>query len=140
MVAEDWAAVSDAIKNRLTELSMSQRKLITKSGVSKAVVGEIQNNTVQRRRSERTLSAISVALDWHPLHLSAVLTGLTPPRAGDPLVSSSDDVPGRLSLIENELRLINDHLARIDTSHHRLDEVATGIMDAVGRIMKAVQS
>lgn len=137
-MAENWAAVSRAIVGRMAELTMTQRELIERSGVSKAIVGEIQNNTVQRRRSDRTLRALSEALRWHPNYLDAVLKGHPPPSVGDPVVSSGQDVPGRLTMIEHELRQINDHLERIDSEHNRLDDVATRIMAGVQRILDHV--
>jgi DNA-binding Xre family transcriptional regulator len=92
-VTEDWAAVARAINQRMAELSLSQRELTQRSHVSKATVREIQHDTVRRRRSSRTLEALSLALDWHPGHLSAVLSGRRPPRAGDPVFRAEDDVP-----------------------------------------------
>lgn len=58
-MAEDWGAVSRAITARMEELPMNQRQLIDRSGVSRAIVREIQHNTIQRDRSDRTLSAPS---------------------------------------------------------------------------------
>ena len=80
------------------------------SDVSKAIVSEIQNNTVQRRRSARTLEALSLALDWHPGHLAAVLAGRRPPELGEPTVRSDDDVPARLAVIEYRLAEISQRL------------------------------
>ena len=77
-MSEDWAAVARAITQRLQELGMRQRELAERSHVSQAIVRELQHNTAQRRRSSRTLEALSVALAWHPQHLTAVLTGRTP--------------------------------------------------------------
>jgi transcriptional regulator with XRE-family HTH domain len=98
-VTEDWPAVSRAINERMTELGLRQRELIERSRVSKAAVREIQHNTVQRRRSARTLEALSSALAWHPQHLAAVLADRTPAQIGDPVVISDNDVPGRLTPI-----------------------------------------
>ncbi|HEX3650699.1 MAG TPA: transcriptional regulator [Pseudonocardiaceae bacterium] len=130
-MAEDWAAVSRAIITRMDELDLTQRELIDRSRVSKAIVGELQNNSVQRKRSDRTLEALSEALQWHPNHLKAVLNGHPLPRRDDPVVTSEKDIPGRLTVIENELRLINDRLERIDTANMRIDDVATDIKTAV---------
>jgi hypothetical protein len=116
-VTEDWAAVSKAINQRLADLDMSQRELIERSQVSRAIVGEIQHNTVQRRRSTRTLEALSLALELHPDHLSAVLTGDTPPDVGEP---ATVDLPTRLDAIERHLRRITRQL---DAMSARLDEV-----------------
>jgi len=72
---EDWAAVARAISNRVRELGWRQRELAERSHVSVAVVREIQRHTVERRRSPRTLQALSVALGWEPEHLDWVLKG-----------------------------------------------------------------
>jgi hypothetical protein len=104
----------------MRELSMKQSELISRSRVSKAIVGEIQHNTVQRHRSERTLVALSEALDWHPNHLDAVLKGYPIPRSGDPVVKSDKDVPGRLTVIEHELRQIHDITSEIRAGMQRL--------------------
>jgi len=70
---ENWAAVAAAISDRVRELGWRQRELAERSHVSAAVVREIQRNTVERRRSPRTLEALSVALGWKPEHLDRVL-------------------------------------------------------------------
>jgi hypothetical protein len=120
-VTEDWAAVSRAIKARMREIPMKQRDLISVSRVSKAIVREIQHNTVQRTRGERTMEALSEALRWHPHHLDAVLRGHEPPKADDPVVRS-DDVPGRLAVIEDELRQIRAMTTEIRVDIRRLIE------------------
>jgi transcriptional regulator with XRE-family HTH domain len=112
-VTEDWSAVARAINQRMTELGLRQRELIERSRVSKAAVREIQHNTVQRRRSARTLEALSSALAWHPQHLLALLEGRTPPQLGDPVVVSDNDVPGRLASIEGRLRGMAEQLDQI---------------------------
>jgi transcriptional regulator with XRE-family HTH domain len=116
-VVDDWAAVARAIGARMSELDLSQRELIERSQVSRAIVGEIQNNTVQRRRSARTLEALSLALELHQEHLSAVLVGDTPPDAGEP---AAVDLPTRLDAIERHLRRITRQL---DTMSARLDDL-----------------
>ena len=58
---EGWAAVARAISDRVRELGWRQRELAERSHVSVAVVREIQRHTVERRRSPRTLEALSVA-------------------------------------------------------------------------------
>jgi hypothetical protein len=122
LVAEDWAAVSRAIDARMTQLSMSQRQLIDRSRVSKAIVGEIQNNTIQRDRSDRTLSALSEALRWHSDHLAAILHGHPIPQVGDPVVHAEKDVPDRLTAIEHQLRRMNDRLEDVWNAVRRKDQ------------------
>lgn len=126
-MSEDWVEVARAINARMTELGVSQRELIARSQVSKAIVREIQHNTVQRRRSERTLEALSLALDWHAAHLLDVLTGKRPQRPGEPVLKSSEDVPGRLALIEFRLREITDRLDEMRAIGDRLDEINTNV-------------
>jgi transcriptional regulator with XRE-family HTH domain len=72
---EDWAAVARAISGRVREVGWHQRELAERSHVSVAVVREIQRHTAERRRSPRTLEALSVALGWEPEHLDRVLKG-----------------------------------------------------------------
>ena len=112
-MAEDWAAVAHAIGQRLHELGMRQRELAERSHVSQAIVRELQHNTAQRRRSSRTLEALSVALAWHPQHLTALLTGRTPPEPGDPPLASDEDVPARLAAIEHHLRELTERLGEL---------------------------
>ena len=57
---EDWAAVAWVISDRVRELGWPQRELAERSHVSVAVVREIQRHTVERRRSRRTLEALSI--------------------------------------------------------------------------------
>lgn len=112
-MTEDWAAVAKAINQRVAELGLKQRELAERSGVSQAIVREIQHDTVRRRRSARTLEALSLVLDWHPEHLTAVLGGHQPPQSGDPV---STDVPSRLAAIERQLRVITRQLDAMNSS------------------------
>jgi hypothetical protein len=102
-MTKDWAAVATALNHRLTELGMRQHELVARSRVSKTAVREIRHNTAQRRRSARTLEALSVALGWHAQHLVAVLEGRCPPQAGDPVVMSDPDVADLLTTINRKL-------------------------------------
>ncbi|RAS64669.1 hypothetical protein C8D87_105159 [Lentzea atacamensis] len=132
-MTEDWGAVARAINQRMSELGMNQRELTERSQVSKAIVGELQNNKVQRRRSERTLEALSVALDLHPNHLHAVLSGRRPPQAGEP-AARDDDIPGRLSVIEHQLREILDRLGGIDALTDQVKEISANVETVVERL------
>ncbi|MGH3851321.1 MAG: helix-turn-helix domain-containing protein, partial [Pseudonocardiaceae bacterium] len=110
-MAEDWAAVARAIDERMAELGFNQRELIERSRVSKATVTEIRRNSAERRRSTRTLEALSTALEWHPQHLIALLQGRRIPSIGEPVSRSDDDVHGRLAVIEYRLDQIVTQLA-----------------------------
>jgi transcriptional regulator with XRE-family HTH domain len=133
-VSEDWASVAKAISQRLTELGMRQRELAERSHVSQAIIRELQHNTVQRRRSARTLEALSLALGWHPDHLTAVLRGLPPPEPGDPpLPATDEDVPARLAVIEHHLRQITNQLGVIDEINGQLDELNANLSAVIRR-------
>ena len=137
-VSEDWAAVADAISQRMTELGINQTELIGRSQVSKATVGELYHNSAQRRRSARTLEALSIALGWHPQHLAAVLKGQRAPDIGEPVSRSDDDVPGRLAAIEYRLAQIETRLGDIGELSDRIDEIKTDI-EAVMRLVDSNQ-
>jgi transcriptional regulator with XRE-family HTH domain len=126
-VSEDWAAVAQAISQRMTELGINQSELIERSQVSKATVGELYHNSAQRRRSARTLEALSMALGWHPRHLVAVLKGQRVPGIGEPVSRSDDDVPGRLAAIEYRLTQIETRLGAIDELSDRLKQINANI-------------
>lgn len=114
-MTENWSAVSKAINRRLTELGWKQRELVERSHVSQAIVREIQNHTVERRRSARTLEALSLALGWHPRHLEAVLYGrkpLQPGQTGD----VTDEITARLGTIEDHLHEITERLDAMSES------------------------
>jgi transcriptional regulator with XRE-family HTH domain len=129
-VTEDWAAVALAINERMTELGLNQRELAERSQVSKTMLAEIRRNVAQRRRGARTLEALSLALDWHPRHLDAVLNGQPVPAVGEPVVRSEDDVQGRLAAIEYRLEQIARDLATIKGSVTlRLDDIDKSIKE-----------
>jgi hypothetical protein len=109
-VVENWSAVAKAIDERANELGLRQRELAERSHVSQAIVRELQHQTVERKRSARTLEALSLALEWHPGHLAALLHGhepLKPGQTGNPAI---DDVAARLSAIEDRLQDITERL------------------------------
>jgi transcriptional regulator with XRE-family HTH domain len=132
-VAEDWSAVAKAINQRAAELGLRQRDLVKRSNVSRAVVSEIQHNRVQRRRSARTLEALSVALDLHPEHLLAVLLGRRPPAIGEPVYRIDEDyLPARLADIEHQLREIAERLNALSGINERLDEMTASLAAVIG--------
>lgn len=118
---EDWESVAEAINARLDALDMTQQELVETSKVSISVVRELQRNTAQRRRSARTLEALSVALGWHPKHLDAVVHGRRPPAPGDPdFYAEGDDSADRLSAVEKRLEEMSRQLAEINTTLSQL--------------------
>ncbi len=123
---EDWAAVARAISGRVRELGWRQRELAERSHVSVAVVRELQRHTVERRRSPRTLEALSVALGWEPEHLHRVLTGHARQSGGDTapdtaaLRSRLDSFESRLAEILRLLTELRSDVAAV-TAHVRGD-------------------
>ena len=114
-MSEDWAAVAKAINQRVNELGWRQRELAERSHVSQAIVREVQHHTVERRRSARTLEALSVAMGWHPQHLLAVLHDRTPPDPDEPVTPSGQTVWSRLDALEDRLMEITDRLDELKT-------------------------
>lgn len=133
-MANDWAAVAQAINSRMAELGLRQRQLIERSRVSKAVVSELMRNVAPRRRSARTLEALSVALDWHPDHLAAVLANVEPPAVGEP-VHRPEDIPARLAAIERQLREVN---ARLDEMRSAGDEQFAELRKSLDTLAESV--
>jgi transcriptional regulator with XRE-family HTH domain len=119
-VAEDWVAVANAINERVHELGWRQRELAQRSHVSQAIVRELQHHTVERRRSARTLEALSLALGWHPQHLAAVLRGRTPPEVGEPVSDNGATVSSRLDSIDQRLGEITDLLHEMNANLARV--------------------
>jgi transcriptional regulator with XRE-family HTH domain len=103
---ENWAAVARAISERVRELGWRQRELAERSHVSVAVVREIQRHTVERRRSPRTLEALSVALGWEPEHLDRVLKGRAQRPGGNPAAGRAA-LWSRLDSLESQLAEIS---------------------------------
>lgn len=101
-MADDWAAVAKVINQRIGELGIGQRELAERARVSQATVREIQHDTVQRNRSERTLESLSTALGLHPDHLKSVLHKERPPEP-DPLVARIDALEAQLTEITTRL-------------------------------------
>jgi uncharacterized protein YciW len=115
-VTEDWVAVANAITERVNELGWRQRELAQRSHVSQAIVRELQHHTVERRRSARTLEALSVAMGWHSQHLAAVLHGRTPPELGEPVSDNGRTVSSRLDAIDERLSEITDLLHQMNAN------------------------
>lgn len=110
---EDWAAVAAAINERVNELGWPQGELAERSHVSRATVREIQHHVVERRRSARTLEALSITLGWHPQHIEAVLRGHRPPEAVEPAIRNGESLWSRMDALERHLGDITERLDAI---------------------------
>lgn len=113
-MGRDWDAVAAAIQARLAELDMTQAELAAKAGVAPETVRELRTNATPRRRSPRTLSAISEALGWAAEYLATVLSGaaVAPETAED---------AGELAVIRQELTSIAGQLTDIASRLGRLE-------------------
>nr|WP_219632534.1 XRE family transcriptional regulator [Haloechinothrix aidingensis] len=107
-------------------MGLRQRELAERSGVSQAIVREIQHQTVERRRSRRTLEALSLALEWHPEHLWSILRGQKPLEPGQTGDETTDKVLARLDAIDDRLDGITERLDAVDAH-------IASVVDALGR-------
>jgi transcriptional regulator with XRE-family HTH domain len=114
-VSEDWTAIAKAINMRVNELGWRQRELAERSHVSQAIVRELQHHTVERRRSARTLEALSTTLGWHPHHLQAVLNNRTPPHPDEP-ADDGHELWSRLDALERRLVEITERLEDVQAN------------------------
>lgn len=112
---EDWSAVADAINERVNELGWRQGELAERSHVSRATVRELQHHIVERRRSARTLEALSTTLGWHPQHIDAVLRGRRPPEPTKPVTNNGESLQSRMDSLERHLSGITERLDAIQT-------------------------
>lgn len=115
-MSKDWQTVSAAIKSRLEELGMTQAELAHRAGLALETVRELQHNLRPRRRSPRTLSAVSEALGWPSNHLGAIADGQNPddPDAGDPVLSELAKINETLTNVTARLDAIERQLTRGD--------------------------
>ncbi|MFD1320050.1 helix-turn-helix domain-containing protein [Micromonospora sonneratiae] len=128
--------MASAINGRMAEVPMTQQELAERSKVSVATLRELQYAKANRKRSARTLAAISQALGWPDDYLQAVLTGATLP-AGSKSVGQSDSssvVLARLDQLHAEVQRLADAVERIavhvghedkDTSSRHVSERPT---------------
>jgi transcriptional regulator with XRE-family HTH domain len=111
-VAKDWDAVAIAIRGRLVDLDMTQADLAARAGVALMTVRELQHNLKPRRRSPRTLAAVSEALGWPADQLTRIVEGQAAPD-----VDADDPVLAELDAIRADLRGI---VRRLDAIERRL--------------------
>lgn len=71
-----WAEVAQVVKDRMAELSMTQRELSEKSGLSTATLRKLNPDKPQRL-TQSTLTGISRALGFSEDHLWRVSRGET---------------------------------------------------------------
>lgn len=111
VTGENWPAVAEALNQRMATLRIGQQELATRSGVSVSTLRQLQHGAT-RRVQNKTLTAISTALDWPSDHLTAVLLHPQPtPVTG----SAPDQLHDALTRIEQRLGILDARLNSIET-------------------------
>ena len=118
-----WLAIGHLIFDRMEQLGISQTRLVIRSGLSKAIVGELVHGKA-RQRSPRTLAALSNALEWHPDYLECILEGRTPPEAPTAIYA-----PGA-SDWEEVLEILRDMNQRLAEIGQRITAYLAPCLDA----------
>jgi DNA-binding Xre family transcriptional regulator len=111
---EDWAAVATALNERMAARRVGQQELATLSGVSVSTLRQVQHGA-GRRVQNKTLAAISRALDWPEGYLTDVLLS---GQECNPLerLDADDTVLEALHRVEEQLREMSQHLAALTTA------------------------
>jgi DNA-binding Xre family transcriptional regulator len=114
---EDWAAVAVALNERMAARRVGQQELATLSGVSVSTLRQVQHGA-GRRVQNKTLAAISRALDWPEGYLADVLLS---GRQDEPLerLDPEDTVLEALHRVEERLREMSQQLAAL---HARISD------------------
>jgi DNA-binding Xre family transcriptional regulator len=108
---EDWAAVAVALNERMAARRVGQQELATLSGVSVSTLRQVQHGA-GRRVQNKTLAAISRALDWPEGYLADVLVSdhrsepVAPPPKDDSVLEALHRIEDRLIEISNRLDVI----------------------------------
>lgn len=112
--AENWAAVGDAVRQRLRELNMSKAGLARETGLSETTIRYIGRPETGHHRS--ALVAISAALRWRHDHLVNILRGQ--PKKNTPVKTA----------IEAPLeRLLRAHITPLEAEITLLREITLAI-------------
>jgi DNA-binding Xre family transcriptional regulator len=109
---EDWPAVAAALNKRMAARRVGQQELAQLSGVSVSTLRQLQHGA-GRRVQNKTLSAISRALDWPDDHLTGIL--VSSPRAQTHESADSDEVLDLLRQLETRVREMGLQLADLTT-------------------------
>lgn len=110
-MAKDWDAVARAIDARMDELDLTQKDVASRAGVALETVRELQHNLVERKRTARTLEAMSVALDLPRNHLGALLKGQTPPSSEQPGTDAAiADLQAKLADVTERLKALEERV------------------------------
>jgi DNA-binding Xre family transcriptional regulator len=114
---EDWAAVAVALNERMAARRVGQQELATLSGVSVSTLRQVQHGA-GRRVQNKTLDAISRALDWPEGYLTDVLLSGRQEEQLERL-DPEDTVLEALHRVEERLREMSQQLAAL---HARISD------------------
>lgn len=119
---EDWGAVASALNERMAARRVGQQDLATLSGVSVSTLRQVQHGAA-RRVQNKTLAAISRALDWPEGYLADLLLSGRSSRPFERLdaVDTDDTVLEALHRVEEQLREMSQQLA---TLYARINDAA----------------
>lgn len=116
---EDWAAVADTLNERMATLRIGQQELAQRSGVSVSTLRQLQHGA-GRRVQNKTLAAISTALDWPTDQLTAVLLARRSPHVTAPAVDVDPLLDG-LRRLEERLDQVIQRLGDVEAILRSLD-------------------
>lgn len=114
--SENWAAVGEAIRERMRELRMPAVQLARETGLSQTTIRNI--GRTDRGHHEHALVAISAVLLWRYDHLTNILHG----QADKNTMARSAAVAGLERLLHSEVGLLKDDLARLKEAIHAIDD------------------
>ncbi|KLL09539.1 MULTISPECIES: helix-turn-helix transcriptional regulator [Protofrankia] len=109
---EDWAAVADAVNQRMAARRIGQQELADISGVSVSTVRQIQHGGKGRRVQNKTLTALARALDWPGDHLIRVLVGDQAPDV--PAGATMREILAGIDRIEQQLADMSHRMAAVE--------------------------
>ena len=121
---EDWAAVGQAIRERMRERGISATRLSQETGLSPNTIRHIGEPTTRRTRS--TLVAISAVLGWRYNHLTNILHG-EPQRNSS---AASPLEPYFENLLRSEVGPVKEEVAGIRDIIHVIDQKIDVIIEA----------
>jgi hypothetical protein len=121
---EDWAAVGQAIRERMRERGISPTRLAEETGLSPTTIRHIGDPT--KRRTKSTLVALSAVLDWRHDHLTNILHGEPQKNSTAP----SPLEPYYENLLRAEVGPVKEEVAGIRDIIHVIDQKIDVIIEA----------
>jgi hypothetical protein len=112
--AENWAAVGDAVRERLRELKMSKAMLARETGLSETTIRYIGRPENGHHKS--ALVVISAALRWRHDHLRNILRG-----------QPEKNTPGKTATETSLERLLHAYLTPLNDEVAQLKELVLAI-------------